>query len=268
MLAHYEAGNPSNPMVAFVHGVCDVGAQWAELMQHLADRYFLIAFDSLGHGLSERYTQEDLASPADAAMAALAEALEYQEKLHGKRAAVIAHSMGAAISSKLAVHRPELFTGLILEDPAWLNDQQRAGYLNRSAEQVELSNMWRNDPVENLRNNTLERPHWSSTSHTAWAYGKTLVDPNLIATGVVSFPDAWEDVAAAITVPTVVITSNTDRVLVGEAGAAAIAQLANPVLSVEMIPDAGHGVRLDAPESFYAIVDRQLQYLFAAQSGR
>lgn len=258
MLAHYEVGDPRNPMVVCVHGVCDVSAQWADLMQRLADRYFLIAFDSLGHGLSPRYTQAELATPGDAAMDTLAQALEFQEHLHGKRAAVIAHSMGAAISSKLAAHRPELFAGLLLEDPAWLNDQQRAGYLSRSAEQVALSTIWRGDPVKNLKDNVHLRPHWSSTSHTAWAYGKTLVDPRLIATGVVSFPEPWEEVAAAITVPTVVITSDTDSVLVGKTGAAAIAQLANPAINVEIIPGTSHTVRLDAPEEFYATVNQHL----------
>lgn len=258
MLAHYEAGDPENPLVTLAHGVCDVSLQWVDLMKHLSSKYFVIAFDSLGHGLSPRYSAEELEVPGDSMMNALEEALDYQEKLHGKKAVMIAHSMGAAVSSKLATYRPDLFTGLILEDPAWLSDEQAEQYKESADEQVENSKVWRSDCLASLKDNVALRPHWDVPSQSAWVYGKSLVDPALLKRGIVSFPEPWREIAAKISVPTLVLTSDTDEVLIGTDGAQAIRDLGNPALSVEILPGTSHGLRLDAPQAYEKLVDAQL----------
>ena len=258
MLAHYEAGDPDHPMIVLVHGVCNAGVQWVDLIRHLSDRYFVIAFDSLGHGVSPRFPDGELDSPADSSALALEEALDYVERLHNKKPVVIAHSMGGAMSSKLSIRRPDLFAGLILEDPAWLSTEQAAGYRERAGEQIELGKKWRTNPAAALRGNMELRPHWDSQSHAAWIYAKTLVDPRLLAAGIVSFPEPWREVAQAISVPSVIVTSDTDEVLIGTSGIQAIAELGNPALRTEIIPNVGHAVSEDAPEEFCALVDKYL----------
>lgn len=136
MLSHYVSGEPQTPMVVLVHGVCDSALAWVDLLNHLRDRYFVVAVDSLGHGTSRRLRDTELADPAAASATELALTLQYLEQLYGQTPVIVAHSMGAAISSYLGGHHPELMKALFLEDPAWLSPVQAAGYRQRAGEQV------------------------------------------------------------------------------------------------------------------------------------
>lgn len=258
MLAHYVSGDPQAPLVVLVHGVCDGAAAWVRLINHLSDRYFVVAFDSLGHGLSRRYRDDELEVPGDSGMRELESSLEYIEKLYGQKAVVIAHSMGAAMSSKLSTLRPDLFKALIIEDPAWLSDSQAKGYCDRASEQVAMCDQWHENSLETIAANVQLRPHWDAASHAGAAFAKALVDPRLLGTGVVSFPDSWLDIVRAITVPTVIIVSDTDEVLVQKDDVAAIEDLHNDALTIEMIPGASHGIRLDAGRAYDELIDRYL----------
>lgn len=258
MLSYYVAGNPEKPLVVLVHGVCDASTTWVDTINHLKSDYLVIALDSLGHGTSPRYQPAELPEPAVAGERELEETLEFLEETYGKTVAVVAHSMGAAMVSELSTRRPDLFRGLILEDPAWLSDTQKQGYLDRRHDQVELSQMWRGDPLQTLVGNLELRPHWNAASHFGWAFAKALVDPALLEVGIVSFTRPWQEVAAELSVPTTVITSDTDEVLVGLDGAKTIREVGNPALKVEIIPGQDHALRLGAPQAFFAILDRDL----------
>lgn len=256
MLSYYVAGEARNPLVVLVHGVCDSALAWVDLINHLSENYFVIALDSLGHGTSRRLRDSELDDPGEATAKELELTLEHLEKLYGQTPMIVAHSMGAAVSSYLCVYRPELMKALFLEDPAWLSSSQAAGYRQRAREQVMLcENTWQTDPVETLRGNRELRPDWSAASHYGWAFGKGLVDPRLLDTGIVSFLKPWQEIAGALRVPTMVVTSDTDEVLIGLEGVAAIAQVGNPLVQTEVISGTGHGVRLGAPEQYHASLD-------------
>lgn len=259
MLSHYVSGEPHNPMVVLVHGVCDSALAWVDLLNHLRDRYFVVALDSLGHGTSRRLHDTELADPAAASAEELERTLQYLEQLYGQTPVIVAHSMGAAISSYLGGRRPELMKALFLEDPAWLSPAQAAGYRQRASEQVSrCEHTWQANPVETLADNVAQRPGWSAASHYGWALGKGLVDPRLLATGIVSFREPWPEIVAALRVPTKVVTSDTDEVLIGPEGVDAIAQVGNPLVQTEVISGTGHGVRLGAPEQYHASLDEWL----------
>lgn len=260
MLSHYVSGEPQNPMVVLVHGVCDSASAWVDLINHLSEHYFVIALDSLGHGTSRRLRDSELDDPGEATANELELTLEHLEELYGQTPMIVAHSMGAAVSSYLCVRRPELMKALFLEDPAWLSPAQAAGYRQRAGEQVaRCERTWQANPVETLADNVAQRPGWSAASHYGWALGKGLVDPRLLGTGIVSFLKPWREIAGALRVPTMVVTSDTDEVLIGLAGVEAITKLANPLVETQIIPGTGHGVRLSAPEQFHALLDAWLR---------
>lgn len=259
MLSYYVAGNPQNPMVALVHGVCDSASAWVDLMLRLRERYLVVAFDSLGHGTSRSLSDGELADPTKASARELAQTLEHLEGIYHKKPVIVAHSMGAAISSVLSLRRPELVRALFLEDPAWLSDEQAAGYRERAGEQVEIrEKLWSGNPVETLSANIERRPFWDTPSLYGWAFGKALVDSRLLATGIVSFLQPWREVAAALSVPTMVVTSDTDEVLIGSDGVAAIEALGNANIETTVIPGTDHGVRLGAPEAYQSVLEKWL----------
>lgn len=341
MLAHYMAGDPRAPLVVLVHGVTGSATTWAELIEHLATRYYVAAVDMLGHGLSPRYSESELFSPGDAGAAAFEETLEYlvhthnaqayasQERdvrgaiavgserslheepagqgsstptpscdahvhapecsipersswervtpgiqAHRTKAILIGHSMGGSVVASVASRRPDLVSGIILEDPAWNSPEQEAEYRTHTDEYLSYAKrVWLGNPVATVTQNVEERglrtpdfdqpgsdgSHgWTAADHHGWAFAKPLVDLNLIASGVTSVSQPWQEIAQALTVPTVVITSNGSEIVVGKRGAAEIAALGNPYISVEFIDGVGHNIRHSAPSEYVAIVDRYL----------
>jgi pimeloyl-ACP methyl ester carboxylesterase len=79
--------------------------------------YDLIMPDARGHGLSEApeagYDDEDRAAD----LAGFIQALELG------RPALIGHSMGAATTAVMAVRYPEQVCCMVLEDPAWFDEE-------------------------------------------------------------------------------------------------------------------------------------------------
>ncbi|MDY5272863.1 MAG: alpha/beta hydrolase [Arcanobacterium sp.] len=274
MLAHYMVGDPQAPLVVLVHGVTGSATTWTDLIQHLSSSYCIAAIDMLGHGLSPRYNEHTLVSPGDAGAVALEETLNYLVKTHGKKAILIGHSMGGSLSSSVASKRPELVSGLILEDPAWSSPEQKAAYQTHTDEYLSYAKrVWQRNPIATLTQNVEERglstpdfeqpgsdgSHgWSVPAHHGWAFAKPLVDVNLIATGITAVSQPWQEIARALTIPTVVITSDGADIIIGHRGAAEIAALGNPHITVEFIAGVGHNIRHSAPAEYAAIVDRYL----------
>src|ERR1700722_12239334 len=92
-----------------LHGQPGGGRDWGRVVQALGTRAQAVAIDRPGwDGQSQA---EDLAGNGQAALSALQE--------RGiERAAVVGHSLGAAIAVWLAVHHPERVSSLVLAAPA------------------------------------------------------------------------------------------------------------------------------------------------------
>ncbi|WP_406711061.1 alpha/beta fold hydrolase [Trueperella pyogenes] len=156
-LSAVEVG--AGPLVVLCHGVTDNAASLSDLVRRLAPEYRVAALDCLGHGLSRRFHDDELAAPLDSALVALEDALEVLVQEHGP-ALVIGHSMGGALASRLATKRPELFTGLICEDPAWLSPEQASSY-KTSLPRIRASHEdIRRDPAAALAANRCAYPDW------------------------------------------------------------------------------------------------------------
>jgi pimeloyl-ACP methyl ester carboxylesterase len=75
-LAVYEAGDPAAPTVVLVHGYPDNAEMWQPVVDHLADRFHVVTYDTRGAGVSDAPNTtadyrlgllvEDLAAVADA----------------------------------------------------------------------------------------------------------------------------------------------------------------------------------------------------------
>ena len=103
------------PML-FQHGLCGAAGQPAEVFPALAG-WQCLTLECRGHGKSE-------AGPLDAlSIATFADDLAALIEAKGLAPCVIGGiSMGAAISLRLAVKRPELVRALVLARPAWLTE--------------------------------------------------------------------------------------------------------------------------------------------------
>jgi len=111
-LAAYERGR-GQPIV-FLHGLC---GDIAQVLEAVPDTLQLHALEARGHGRSELGPPEalSLARFTDDLAAFIAERCPGPVVLGGI-------SMGAALSLRLAVTRPELVAALVLVRPAWISE--------------------------------------------------------------------------------------------------------------------------------------------------
>ena len=104
-------GDPSRPLVLFLHGFPEFSGAWEEVAERLSDAWFCVAPDQRGHGRSwrpegvERYAMRELVSDAASAI----------ERFGGGRAAaVVGHDWGAAVAYALAIRAPERLDRLVV----------------------------------------------------------------------------------------------------------------------------------------------------------
>ena len=110
-----EDGNPDGPTVLMLHGITGSTDTWDWLVPHLEADYRVLRLDFRGHGRSGRaegtYTFPSYVSDAIAVC----------EQVASGPCVVIGHSLGGGSAAAMAQQRPELVSGLVLEDPAIMN---------------------------------------------------------------------------------------------------------------------------------------------------
>jgi 2-succinyl-6-hydroxy-2,4-cyclohexadiene-1-carboxylate synthase len=105
------------PAVLLLHGFTGRGSDWAPVLAELRRSSTTLVVDLLGHGRSD--------APSDPMRHAIErQALDIAELLHRfgvtsrAPATVIGYSLGARVAVRIAVDRPDLVDGLILESPS------------------------------------------------------------------------------------------------------------------------------------------------------
>lgn len=256
MLARYTAGEPGKPLIVLVHGMTDGAVSWLELMRRLRGDFFLVAVDLPGHGLSDLGVPDSGSpfSPVEIQTAAIEETLGHLQRNYGQVPAVIGHSMGGALVAEIVSRRPELASALVLEDPAWVSDQWVEHYRRRGGAWAKLAERWRAQPEDTLRRVAAKRPGWGALDLLGYVLTNAQVDPAALAPGEVTPRGSWQQVAAALAVPTLLITTDTPKAVVAPASLEEIATIGNPNLQVQVISGASHAVRADEPVEYERIV--------------
>jgi esterase len=104
-------GDPGAPPVLLLHGIASSGHTWDWLVATLTSTHSVLRLDFRGHGRSGRapgaYQMPDYVSDAVAVC----------EQLVKRPCVVVGHSLGGATAAALAQQRPDLVSGIVLEDP-------------------------------------------------------------------------------------------------------------------------------------------------------
>lgn len=113
-LAYLEWNQGTEPLL-LLHGMADHSLVWAELGEHLHDRYHILAPDLRGHGNSSKppsgYRCADIIADLEALLA---------EK-GWTSAHVVAHSWSAKVALVWAKQHPQAIRSLVLIDPFFIN---------------------------------------------------------------------------------------------------------------------------------------------------
>jgi len=251
-----RAPDPKGTIVAF-HGVSDNGASLADIGARWGEQWRVVLVDSLGHGLSPRFSPQQLQAPFQSALQAAAETIRVEASQSiGGQVVLFGHSMGGAIAAGVARDHPQLVRAVVLEDPALLTPTQEATYKNNAGESVGGLEHLSRDQSGAIANLLLAKQayrNWPLSEYGPWAQAKTQVDRDFIATGVVGL--AGREIIKELQVPTLVLTGDGPDVLLGQAGLEKLATYANPHLHTALISGATHCVRRDKSEKFQQAVN-------------
>ncbi|MCF2705789.1 alpha/beta fold hydrolase [Arcanobacterium haemolyticum] len=256
-LSRIISGTRTRGTIVALHGVTDSAASLSDIASHWKHEWEVICLDSLGHGLSPEFSDDELHSPFDALSAYALTEIAQAVRNSGAPVVIYGHSLGGAIATTIARRYPELVRALILDDPALLTDEQIALYASSAqqlAERQDLVSAHVGDAIVELMKSY---PNWPPAEYGPWAQGKVLVDRAFVRTGIVGTPRA--DLLDSLTVPTLLVTGDADDVLIGQEGLSAIQN--NPHIHGVLIPHATHTVRRDQPATFYERADSFLDSL-------
>lgn len=244
----HEFGNPDAPPLVLVHGLTDDGTCWPDAVARWESEWRILAVDQRGHGESPRFTAEQIEKAPTVLEADLADVLNGL----GEPAVVVGHSLGGLMAARVAVKHPALVRGLVLEDPARPrgegtpeSDIARQQF---SREQIAFVDAVTVDPEGELARMRRETP-WSETELLPWAQAKAKVDRTYLRHGLFLGSRAWEGMFDLLTMPTLIVVP-----VEGEM-APDPDLIANPLVRVVEIPEAGHCIRRDNPAGFHGVVD-------------
>ncbi|WP_150958889.1 alpha/beta fold hydrolase [Microbacterium testaceum] len=233
-------GDPRGPQALLAHGLGSDGALMWRYGVALADAgWHAVAVDLRGHGDAPRALEYGLSAYA-------ADLLGTAPGGGGTWDAVVGHSLGGAASTLAAAENPAWTRRLVLIDPAItlsagdreiVRASQEQSFADPSIDAVRAAHPdWHPIDVE-LKARATQRA-------SRWAVEQTsLQNPE------------WDvrSAAASLTVPTHVVGADpaVHSIFTGELAAEV---LRNPVVTMSVVPGAGHSPHRDRPEAAVAAV--------------
>ncbi|MBI4299682.1 MAG: 2-succinyl-6-hydroxy-2,4-cyclohexadiene-1-carboxylate synthase [Chloroflexi bacterium] len=242
----------TGPEVVAIHGFTGSTSTWSAFAEAARGGYTVISVDVLGHGSSASPTNPDMYS-MERTVRALAELLD---KLGVARARWLGYSMGGRIVLSVAIALPHRTAGLVVESgsPGLATAEERAARV-RSDEA--LARRIEDEGIEAFVRHWESLPLWASQARLPEAVRESLraqrlknseagLANSLRGIGTGAQPPLHHRLAA-LQAPTLFIAGAED------AKFAAIAQEmhgAVPNSRLQIVPNAGHAVHLEAPGAF------------------
>ena len=113
---NYGEGGSGIPLL-LIHGQGAAWTDYAEVLPRLAETFHVFIPDCYGHGKSTH-------DPAEYTAAAMGKNFAwFIENIIGTPAVVSGHSSGGLLAAWLAANKPELVTGVVLEDPPFFSSE-------------------------------------------------------------------------------------------------------------------------------------------------
>ena len=101
---------PGKPVIVMVHGVTDIGLNWATLTWKLQDDYDIYMLDTRSHGLSDPITA------ADDGDTLIKDVVEFCKVMKLEKPILMGHSMGGATVIRVGAEYPDLAKAIVVLD--------------------------------------------------------------------------------------------------------------------------------------------------------
>ncbi len=239
-----EGGDP----VVYVHGLISSAASWKRVLSPASAGRMAIAVDLPGFGFSDRPWPYDYTVGAQAL-----HLWRYLDARGVGRVVLVGNSLGGAVALVAAAARPQRVAALVLVDAP--SPRTRIPWRFRvlrtpAAGEVEMELLCRPAMEWLLRYRFYSRAE-RVTGETVSDWWEPVPVPGTrraALAAIRSSPRGYEDVAARITAPTLVLWGKEDRILPPSDGLDLAAQIRGS--RFVMLPDAGHVPQEETPEAF------------------
>lgn len=248
---HVETAGEGPPLV-LLHGFTGSGASWARHVPVFATRFLTITIDLLGHGRSD--------APADPGPYRIDQAahdvLAVLDQLHLTRACVLGYSMGGRLALFLATVAPERVEALVLESSS-PGIRDAAARRERAARDSALADAIERDGVPAFVDRWERLPLFATQARlpeaerAAVRAQRLAQSPRGLANSLRGMgqgvqPPLFERLPA-IPLPVLIVSGALDPAYcaLGREMAGLI-----PNARLAIIPDAGHAVHLEQPDTF------------------
>jgi pimeloyl-ACP methyl ester carboxylesterase len=250
--AHYYRSTPSPdaPGIVLVHGLTGNGMNWVRVADALRDRYDVILPDTRGHGLSDApesgYTVEERAAD----IAALIDALGLD------RPVLIGHSMGGQAAAAAAALYPDKVCALVLEDPAWFEDEPQESRERDADEKCAiLREQHKMSGAALIEQGRQENPDWHADELGPRADGKLQMREHALRALITSVRPGWQAFARRIQCPTLLITGDPNRYIIVRPERCREVIALNPRIREANIPGAAHCIHRDQFDAYMRAVE-------------
>lgn len=248
---HVSERGSGSPLV-LLHGFTGSAASWWPVIDRLAERHRVIALDLIGHGRS--------AAPRDPARYRFELALDYlaaiAAQLDVDRAAWLGYSMGGRLALGLAAKYPHLVSAMILESASPGIDDASERETRRQSD-ASLATSIEDDGIPAFVARWERLPLWATQQRLTDVARRRQREirlrhrPHGLANslrgmGQGSQPSYWPRLRNIAT-PTLLIAGERDEKF---ADLARRMHAAIPNSRLAIVPDAGHAVHLELPDTY------------------
>jgi len=234
---HYVRTGGGGQPVVLLHGLMGSGLCWSPLARALEGEFDVVMPDARGHGGTSApefgYSYDELAG----------DVLGLVRALQLSRPVFIGHSMGGMTAAVAAQRSGGNLRGLVLVDPTFIspNRQQEVWESDVADQHRHALCLSKSELVAEAR---ARHPHRSAEIIDLQVEAR--LNTCLSALGVLAPPNPdFRAVIHAIEVPTLLLVGDSPVVSID---LAVELRHINPLVSVEQIPNAGHGLPFDQPE--------------------
>jgi len=260
-LGYVISGGTHGPSVLFLHGFMGSAADWQDVMA--ADgSYRCLAVDLPGHGASL-----DLPYPEAYAVEGAARALlDILDKLSITRSVIVGYSMGGRLALYLGLRHPERCAGLFLESASPGIEDTLERRARREAD-GERARFLESGDFEAFLKDWYRQPLFASLSRYEGLLKRTIEarrrnEPRELARslrgmGAGNQLSLWGEFGG-LEAPALAVTGALDEKYVGISRRMAAL---NPRLRTAVVSGAGHNVRVEAPEAYWALLQDFLESL-------
>jgi pimeloyl-ACP methyl ester carboxylesterase len=249
---HYEtAGDRSNPPIVMILGLSHRLAHWGKLPGLLAERLFVVTFDSRGMGASERRDEPYTIGDEVGDVAAVMDAVGLSE------ATIYGRSRGGMLAQAFALAHPERTTRLVLSGTSH-RGPGTVGSTQRVNEAMRITPEMTREQIFGGQNEAMAAPGWRERDPDAFAYclATDLEAPprRFAVVRQQESPAGWSsyDRLPGFLRPALVICGEDDGMVPAENSRQIAMRI--PGAQLALIPECGHLPMLEKPAEVTRLV--------------